>query len=78
VNDVSAVSKLVLGLFVFALGAGCIGTLGDLVFSAKGNAAYTIRHQGISYGKWNRQLLRNTQERKPIEKTVPDATPNNK
>ena len=57
-SEVSAVSQLVRSIISFAIGAALIGTLGDLVFGAKQDASATIKRGGMSYGDWNRKLLK--------------------
>ena len=56
-GEVSIVSKLIQTLIAFAMAAACAGTLGDLVFDTKKDAAKALKRGGISYGSWNRKLL---------------------
>lgn len=57
-GDVSIVARLIQSLLAIAFAAACVGTLGDMVFAMKDEAAHATRHEGMSYGKWNRRLLR--------------------
>ena len=58
-GETSVVAKLIQTIIAFAISAACLGTLGDLVFDAKKDAAKAMKRGGISYGAWNRKLHQN-------------------
>ena len=57
-GDVSIVARLIQSLLALAFAAACVGTLGDMVFATKDQAAHATRQGGMSYGRWKRRLLR--------------------
>ena len=57
-SEVSSVNKLIATLLVFALTAGATGTLVDLRRKAKADGTQAVRTGLMSYGHWNRQLLK--------------------
>lgn len=67
-SEISSVSRLVAALLAFALAAGAAGTLVDLHRHAKVSGELAVRTGLMSYGRWNRQLLKES-------RATPSSTP---
>ena len=69
-SEVSSVNKLIATLLAFALTAGAMGTLVDLHRQAKTDGTRAVRTGLMSYGRWNRRLLRPSQ---PVASAAPTS-----
>ena len=56
--------RFVFSIIWFAIGLSMIGTLQECTASMGRQAATAQKQDGISYGQWNRELLRGSRPKK--------------